>query len=281
MLIAQITDIHLGFDLGNPVEHNRKRLDRVLQELCEGPNRPDLLLATGDLTERGDVESYGRLAEALSSCGFPVLMSLGNHDVRSNFITQFPHVPVVDGFVQYVTEMQGLRLIVLDTLEQGRHGGAFCETRAAWLRQMLADDVSTPTIIVMHHPPVEVGIDWMNTDPDELWVQNFARAIENAPNIKSIICGHIHRSVVVPWQGTAVAICASTAPQVSLDLRLIDPEMPDDRSMIVAEPPAYALHYWNGRELVTYFKNAEDYPVLSKYDHRFQPLIRQVFSERP
>ena len=51
--------------------------------------------------------------------------------------------------------------------------------------------------------------------------------------------------------------------------------------MIVAEPPAYALHYWNGRELVTYFKNAEDYPVLSKYDHRFQPLIRQVFSERP
>ncbi len=27
MLIAQITDLHLGFDEGNPVEFNRKRLD--------------------------------------------------------------------------------------------------------------------------------------------------------------------------------------------------------------------------------------------------------------
>ena len=281
MLIAQITDIHLGFDPGNPAEHNRKRLDRVLRDLCHGPNRPDLLLATGDLTERGDIDSYARLAEALSSCDFPVLMSLGNHDIRLNFITQFPDVPVVDGFVQYTLEMQGLRLVVLDTLEEGRHGGAFCETRAAWLRKTLAQDIATPTIIVMHHPPVEVGIQWMNTDPDEPWVQNFSSAIVNAPNIVSIICGHIHRSAVVPWAGTAVAICASTAPQVTLDLRLINAEIPDDRPMIIAEPPAYALHYWNGRELVTYFNTAEDHPVLSKFDHRLQPLIRQVFSERP
>lgn len=281
MLIAQITDIHLGFDLGNPFEHNRKRLDRVLRDLCDGPNRPDLLLATGDLTEHGDIESYRRLAEAFEGCDFPVLMSVGNHDIRSNFGAQFPDVPVVDGFVQYAVAMHGLRLIVLDTLQEGRHGGAFCETRAAWLSKTLTDDVSTPTIIVMHHPPVEVGIPWMNTHPDELWVGNFAGAIANAPNIKSIICGHVHRSVVVPWAGTVVAICASTAPQVTLDLRPIDAEKPDDRAMIVAEAPAYALHYWNGRELVTYFNNAQDNPVLSKFDHRLQPLIRQVIAERP
>ena len=28
MLIAQITDIHLGFDPDNPAEFNRKRLDQ-------------------------------------------------------------------------------------------------------------------------------------------------------------------------------------------------------------------------------------------------------------
>ena len=31
MLIAQITDIHLGFDPDDPAEFNRRRLDQVLQ----------------------------------------------------------------------------------------------------------------------------------------------------------------------------------------------------------------------------------------------------------
>ena len=44
MLIAQITDVHLGFEPDNPDELNRKRFDLVLAELIEGRNRPDLML---------------------------------------------------------------------------------------------------------------------------------------------------------------------------------------------------------------------------------------------
>lgn len=281
MLIAQITDIHLGFDPDNPVEFNRKRLDRVLRHLNEGPNRPDLLIATGDLTEHGDAASYKRLANALSICSFPVHMCLGNHDNRSNFLTQFRDAPVVDGFVQYALDLSDVRILMLDTLEEGRHGGAFCEVRADWLRSKLAEDRTTPTIIVMHHPPVEVGIAWMNTHPEEQWVSNFAQAIQGAPNIKAIICGHVHRSITVPWQGTAVAICSSTAPQVTLDLTPIDPERPDNRPMIIADQPAYALHLWNGRELVSHFDSAGDHVMLAKYDGYLQPLIKQLIEERP
>ena len=281
MLIAQITDIHLGFDPDNPVEFNRKRLDQVLRHLNDGPNRPDLLIATGDLTEHGDVASYKRLANAFSICSFPVHMCLGNHDSRENFIAQFPEVPVVDGFVQYVLDIGALRIVMVDTLEEGRHGGAYCETRAQWLRATLAQNRSTPTVIVMHHPPVEVGIAWMNTHPEEQWVTNFARAIQDAPNIKGIICGHVHRSISVSWQGTAVSICSSTAPQVTLDLNPIDPEKPDNRAMIIADQPAYALHFWNGRELVSHFDSVGDHVMLAKYDGYLQPLIRQLIGERP
>lgn len=281
MLIAQITDIHLGFDPDNPAEFNRKRLDHVLRALNEGPNRPDLLLATGDLTDLGDADSYRRLASAFSTCTFPVHMCVGNHDDRDNFSAQFPSVPVVDGFVQYVENLGALRLIVLDTLEVGRHGGAFCETRAAWLRKTLGQDRDTPTVIVMHHPPIEVGIAWMNTHPEEAWVTNFAEAIEGATNIKSILCGHVHRSIVAPWRGTAVAICASTAPQVTLDLTPIDPEKPDNRPMIIADAPSFALHWWNGRELVTHFDSAGSHVMLAKFDGELQPLIRQLIAERP
>ena len=33
MLIAQITDIHLGFEADNPLELNRRRLDHVISVL--------------------------------------------------------------------------------------------------------------------------------------------------------------------------------------------------------------------------------------------------------
>lgn len=281
MLIAQVTDIHLGFDRDNPVEFNRQRLDQVLRHLNNGPNRPDLLIATGDLTEHGDAASYRQLADALSICSFPVHMCLGNHDIRSNFSAQFPELPVADGFVQYALEVSGVRILMLDTVEEGRHGGAFCDMRAKWLRSTLAQDRNTPTIIAMHHPPVEIGIAWMNTHPEEEWVSNFTQAIEDAPNIKGIMCGHVHRSATVPWHGTAVAICSSTAAQVTLDLNPIDPEKPDNRPMIIADQPAYALHFWNGRELVSHFDNAGDHAMLAKYDAYLQPLIKQLIGERP
>src|SRR3546814_2952723 len=110
MLIAQITDIHIGFDPDNPAEYNRKRLDDVLDLLIEGPNRPDLLLATGDITDRGDPDSYRRLETAFSRCPFPVWPSVGNHDLRDNFHAHFPGFD--DGrSEEHTSELQSLMRI--------------------------------------------------------------------------------------------------------------------------------------------------------------------------
>lgn len=281
MLIAQITDIHLGFDPGNPDELNRQRLDTVLRALIEGPSRPDLLLATGDLTDHGDSDSYLALADAFGQCPFPVWPCMGNHDDRENFAAVFPDIPQQAGFIHYVIPLPGRRIIMLDTLEPGRHGGAFCEARARWLAERLDEDSATPTLIVMHHPPVEVGIDWMNTHPDEPWVQRFAATIEGRPNIVALICGHLHRTITAPWKGTSVAICSSTAPQLALDLRPMDPAAPDGRPMIIADAPAYALHRWTGEGLVTHFETAGDHATLAKFDDGMQPLVQMLMNERP
>jgi 3',5'-cyclic AMP phosphodiesterase CpdA len=281
MLIAQITDIHLGFDPDNPAEFNRKRLDQVLRLLTGMNPMPDLLLATGDLVDRGDGESYRRLRNALSICPFPVWPCLGNHDQRDNFTEHFPEIPTVDGFVQYEVDAGRLRFLVIDTLEEGRHGGAFCETRARWLRARLAEQPGRDTIIVMHHPPVDVGIEWITTDPQEPRVATFADTIAGHSQVKGIICGHLHRPISVGWHGTTISICPATAPQVALDLAPIDPDCPDNRAMIIADPPAFALHKWNGRELVTHFDTADDHVMLAKFDEKMQPLVRALMSERP
>lgn len=281
MLIAQITDVHLGFDPDNPSEFNRKRLDQVLRVLSAMKQPPALLLATGDLVDRGDSESYRRLRNALSICPFPVWPCMGNHDQRDAFLEYFPEIPSVDGFIQYEVEAGALRFLIIDTLEEGRHGGAFCATRAAWLRDRLAEQPDRDTIIVMHHPPVDVGIEWMATHPEEPWVTRFADAIEGHGQVKGIICGHLHRAISVGWRGTTISICPSTAPQVALDLTPIDPDQPDNRAMIIADPPAYALHKWNGRELVSHFDTADEHVMLAKFDETMQPLVRALIEERP
>jgi 3',5'-cyclic AMP phosphodiesterase CpdA len=279
MLIAQITDIHLGFDPDNPAEFNRKRLDRVLRTFEEMERRPDLIIASGDLVDRGDAASYRRLRIAFDGCEIPVWPCLGNHDLRASFSRIFPDYAMPDGFLQYSVDAGPLRILVLDTLEEGRHGGGFCEIRARWLAERVAEEPDRPTLIVLHHPPVETGIGWMTSLPDEYWIQRLREALSGARNVVGMICGHIHRQMTTIWEGRVIAVCASSAPQVALDLSTIDADKPDNRAMIVADPPGYALHLWTGERLISHFDVAEDHVTLARYDEGMQPLVAMLMSE--
>jgi 3',5'-cyclic AMP phosphodiesterase CpdA len=281
LLIAQITDTHIGFDRDNPDEYNMVRLKAVLGRLIDGPNRPDLLLLTGDLTEFGDAESYVRLAEAVSVCPFPVHAMVGNHDEREPLLAGFPQTPVTDGFVQYALEGRGLRVLVLDTLEPGRHGGAFCEIRAAWLDAQLRAQPDTPTLIAMHHPPFESGIAWLDSDARESWIRRFAATVAGHGQVRAIVSGHLHRTIHTSWNGVQLTVCSSSAPTVGLDLRSIDADRPDGRAMIVDELPGYALHRWDGAQLVSHFEAVGALDTLASYDAGLQRIVRSIESERP
>ena len=281
MLIAQITDVHLGFEPGNEDELNRRRLDRTLRTLTEMTPRPDLLLATGDLADTGDDSiSYRRLRDAVAGLPFPIHYALGNHDGRAAFRDAFPHLEMPDGFLQYAIEGHELRILVLDTLEEGRHGGNYCETRAAWLRARLAEAPGRPTLIALHHPPFESGHSWMTEDPQAGWVKRLEAIVSAHPEIVALVAGHLHRPVVARWAGTLLAACPSTAPQVALDFQPIDPERPDDRAMIVADPPWFALHHWDGRRLATHFDTADPHDVIARYTPKLQPLVRLLAEEK-
>jgi len=279
MLIAQITDIHLGFDRGNPEEMNKQRLDRVLATLLELKPQPDLVFATGDLVEHGDVESYERLRAALSTLPFPVHYALGNHDLRANFRQVFPEAPVADGFIQYAVDGYPVRCLVLDTLEEGRHGGGFCETRAAWLAACLAEAPDTPTLILLHHPPAAIGIDWMDPGEDEAWIERLANALAGHDNIVGLISGHVHRAATLDWRGIKLCVTSSTAPSIALDLTDINPEHPDGRPMIEAGEPGFALHRWAGGRLISHFAMPQA-KVIARYNEDFQPLIREIYEVR-
>ena len=281
LVIAQLTDIHIGFDPdAGDEELNTLRYRATLAALLDQPSRPDLLVLSGDLTDRGDAESFARLAKPLRKLPFPVVPLVGNHDSREALLQAFPDCASMDGFVHYAIERAGLLILCLDTFDPGRHGGAFCARRAAWLAGQLAAHDATPTVIFMHHPPVVSGIDWMDPAPDEQWISTFAAAIEGHGQIRAIHCGHLHRTLHTSFRGIPLGITPSVAPAVMLDLRAVDAEEPDERALIAAEPPHYALHRWHSGTLVTHYQPVGDWPLLASFGPPLQPMMRDMFAER-
>jgi Icc protein len=281
MLIAQMTDIHIGFDPEEtPEEYNRVRFRATLARLLEGPNRPDMLVLSGDITDNGDLDSFQKTAALLADCPFPVWPMVGNHDTREALVQAFPQVRLDNGFLHYVLERDGVRLLLLDTLENGRHGGGFCEARAAWLTAQLDAAPDTPTVLFMHHPPVVSGIDWMDPVPGEAWIQRFGAAVEGRGQILAIHCGHLHRPLATTFRGIPLHVTPSVAPRVAMDLTPIDKHVPDGRDLITTEPPTYAIHRWDGTSLATHYESVSGWKVLAHYTGSLQAMIQDMFAER-
>lgn len=283
VLIAQITDIHVGFASDEqPEKLNLARFRATLARLMNGPNRPDLLVLSGDITDHGDAESFAKTTEMLRDCPFPIMPLVGNHDSREGLLGAFPQVQAADGgFLHYVIEAGlGLRIICLDTLEDGRHGGAFCEARANWLSARLAEAPDVPTLIFMHHPPVVSGIDWMDPAPDEAWIIRLRAVLTGQHQVQAIHCGHLHRQITTSFAGIPLGVTPSVAPLVAMDLTPINKDIPDSRELITAEPPTYALHRWDGASLVSHYERVGDWQVLARFRAGLQPMIHGVFAER-
>lgn len=282
MLIAQMTDIHIGFDPGaKPEELNRIRFRATLDRVLNSPNQPDLLVLSGDLTDHGDRESFVKTAALLEQCPCPILPMVGNHDTREELLAAFPDTPSEGGFVHYVTDREGLRIICCDSLENGRHGGGFCTERRDWLRARLDEKPDMPAVIFMHHPPLPSGIDWMDPVEGEDWIDNFAEAVEgHQSRIEAIHCGHLHRPITAKFNGIPLSVTPSVAPLVAMDLRDIDATKADNRALITTEPASYAIHRWNGSHLVTHYETVGDWDVLAHYGEHLKPMIREMFAER-
>ena len=282
MLVAQITDVHIGFDRDNPHELNVRRLNQVIDQLNAMQPKPSLLLVTGDLVEHGDdADAYRHMHALIGRWEGPLVWAIGNHDTRAAFTAALPTVPTdANGFVQYEVDHGGLRWIVLDTLDEGRHGGMICEDRAAWLGARLAERIDTPTVLILHHPPVDTGIDWMRALSCEEWVQRLEAVVRPASQIVGMVSGHVHRPIATSFAGKPLTVCVSTAPMLALDLEDIDPAHPDGRPLILAESPGYALHYWNGERLLTHFDTTGPHVVMAHYDSNLQAMIRDFLKER-
>lgn len=245
MILAQITDFHVktGGRRAYGVVDTATRLAAAVTCLSALDPQPDLVVATGDLTDSGQPEEYDLLREILRPLAVPVYLMPGNHDDRETLRQAFRgdgYFPA-NGFLNYVVEVPDLRLVALDTVVTGEGGGMLCATRLDWLERQLRAAPDRATAIAMHHPPFRSGIAHMDAIGLD-GADAFAAVLARYPQVKRVFCGHLHRAIQTGFGGDIVASTApSTAHQVSLDLRA------DGPAAFVMEPPGYQLHVWDAR----------------------------------
>jgi 3',5'-cyclic AMP phosphodiesterase CpdA len=242
-MIAQITDLHIrprGKVAYERVDTNAM-LEAAVATIEALPRKPDLVIATGDLTDCGLAAEYQVLRELLKPLSMPVYLVPGNHDRRAELLAEFGpdgYLRSDDGFLHYTVEGHELRLVGLDSVVPGHGHGEMCAARLAWLEGRLGEKPEQPTLIFMHHPPFGTGL----ADMDRINCRNgkaMAAVLKRFGNIERVVCGHHHRPITVRWGGTIGSVAPSTAHQVTLDL------VPDGSpSSFTMEPPGFHLHVW-------------------------------------
>ena len=275
MLIAQISDLHVrahGVESYYGVDNNANLRAAVAMLNGLDPT-PDVVIGTGDLTNYGRPEEYTALRDLLAPLDAPLFVVPGNHDhARHLRDTLGGHDYLASGgrFLCYVVDEYPLRLVGLDSTLAGSHNGAICSERLHWLRSTLAAERERPTLVFMHHPPFETGIWWMDGMGIVEGVDEFRDLLDTHPQVKRIVCGHMHRVIQANLGRTPVSVCPSTTYQVCLDI------VPESPPKFIAEPPALQLHRWNGEVLVThtaYFNFPAEpidlRPVITDWDDRF------------
>ena len=121
---------------------------------------------------------------------------------------------------------------------------------------------------------------WPTHPPPTSWAPRLTAIVARHQQVVGAIAGHVHRPIVAPWAGTTLRVCPSCAPQVTLDLRPMDLDHPDNRPLIQEEPPAFALHMWTPGGLVTHYGRVEEPQTLLRFDSGFQPVLRHFAEER-
>jgi 3',5'-cyclic AMP phosphodiesterase CpdA len=246
MRIAQISDIHLKpqGELAYQAADTAGALRKVVDHLNHLVPTIDVVLLTGDIADGGRPESYHLARELLAPLKMPLFIVPGNHDHKGRLADTFPaHAylnPEPDGpaggFICYAVEGYAVRLIGMDTVTPGDHGGGLGQERLDWLNATLGDRPDMPTLIFMHHPPFASAVGHMDLEPFKRR-EDLCRIIQRHPQVERITCGHIHRPITLRFGGTVATVCPGVGMQIPMDLR---PEAP---SGFVLGPPGMLVHF--------------------------------------
>lgn len=215
-VLLHLSDTHLragGAPLYDRVD-SEAYLARAIAGIEASGVRPHALVFTGDLADFGEDDAYVRiraLVEPLAErLGARLIWVMGNHDDRGAFRSHLLPGDAADAAapVDRVDEVDGMRIITLDSTVPGHHHGEVTTAQRGWLRDVLATPAPLGTILAMHHPPVPSVLDLAASV--ELRDQRSLADVLRGSDVRAILAGHLHYSTFATFAGIPVSVASAT-----------------------------------------------------------------------
>ena len=213
-VVAHLSDPHLigGGRLHYGVIDNIAHLRRALDRLAAVRPAPQALVFTGDLADRAEPEAYATLRSivepAAAAMGAVVVWTMGNHDERAPFASGLFDSDD-DGPQDRVHDVDGLRIVALDTSVPGYHHGDLRPEQLAWLADVLATPAEHGTLLAMHHPPLPVPM-LRAAELIELHDQQALADVITGTDVRGILAGHLHLSTWSTFAGVPVSVASAS-----------------------------------------------------------------------
>ncbi|MBC6994431.1 metallophosphoesterase [Neolewinella lacunae] len=227
--IVQITDLHLLPDGEELMRLDvNGRLLRVLRHARE--YNPDAYFLTGDFCATlPRQEIYHAMRQMLDGLGKPYYITPGNHDDRAMLRNAFYLEGHGQEPIRGLVRVQDKNFLFLDT-SRGFIDGEQVEWLEMALRQFPAAE------IVMHHPPIPMGVRFMDHAYPLRETDQLLRVLTYDGHPRRVFCGHYHSGRTVAYRNLHVHLCPPTS-------FFIDPVAPEFQQIDL--PPAYLQLEWN------------------------------------
>lgn len=229
--ILHLSDTHLtatGFDQDGM--NAAASLKRILSDArhLEGLSA---VIVSGDLSDDGSEAGYRAVREIVGHFaarrGIPHIYATGNHDNRAAF-TQvlgtghltpsgtdtgrgWEHGPERAA----VSITGGLRIITLDSLVPGSGHGLICTEQLRWLAGILTEPAPEGSVLVFHHPPVQVPTAAFTITAGLRNADELADVIVGT-DIQAILCGHFHAQMTGHLRGIPVWVTPGVVTRIDL-----------------------------------------------------------------
>lgn len=197
---------------------------RTLEAIRAVHPNPSAIVVTGDLADLGEPDAYRRLRAATEpvaeALGAPVIWVAGNHDERPALRAHLLDLPASEEPVTGVWDLDGLRVVALDTSIPGWHHGDLDAGQLAWLAEVLREPAPHGTLLAMHHPPLPSHVAFF--DILELRHQDELAEVLRGSDVRGILAGHLHYSAHGTFAGIPVSVASATCYTMNLARPAVD-----------------------------------------------------------